>query len=214
MELIIDNEESFITDFFKNDLHNTFNFLDIGANDGFSFSNTYKLSALGWSGVCLEPTQEAFLKLKRLHGENGKIECINAGVSDVTQVVTFYQSHDWYQTNAPVGILSSMDPNHKKNFIDMNWSEIKCIVYTFEELERLYNLENKKYDFINIDVEGHDLIVLKQLNKKLRYCRLICIEKSLDDQQNQNIIKELNTNNFELIAMSVDNFIAVNKKFS
>jgi len=214
MSLYINNEESFIVDFFKNELHNVCNFLDIGANDGFSFSNTHKLSLLGWSGVCLEPTQEAFLKLKRLYCENNKIECINVGVSDVTKVTTFYQSHNWVQSNAPVGILSSMNENHKKIFIDMNWSEIKCIVYTFEELETLYNLKNKKYDFINIDVEGHDLIVLKQIGRKLKYCKLLCIEKSLDDQQNKNIINELNINNFELIATSVDNFIAINKNFS
>ena len=29
-------------------------FLDIGANDGKTFSNSYALSLLGWKGVCVD----------------------------------------------------------------------------------------------------------------------------------------------------------------
>lgn len=37
--------------------------LDIGANDGITFSNTRALVELGWSGVLVEPSRTAFLKL-------------------------------------------------------------------------------------------------------------------------------------------------------
>ncbi|MDR2406522.1 MAG: FkbM family methyltransferase [Bacteroidales bacterium] len=41
-------------------------FLDIGANDGISFSNTYRFEKFrNWTGICIEPHPEIFEKLKR-----------------------------------------------------------------------------------------------------------------------------------------------------
>ena len=38
-------------------------FLDIGANDGVLFSNTYKF-AKGGASICIEPSRSSYLKLK------------------------------------------------------------------------------------------------------------------------------------------------------
>ena len=46
-------EQQVIFDYFGPEFKGTF--LDIGANDGVTFSNTYGLSLKGWRGVCVEP---------------------------------------------------------------------------------------------------------------------------------------------------------------
>ena len=35
-------------------------FIDIGANDGVLFSNTYKFAKMGASGLCIEPSKSSF----------------------------------------------------------------------------------------------------------------------------------------------------------
>ncbi len=49
-------------------------FLDIGAHDGMTFSNTYLLEAkYGWSGICVEANPLTFLKLEKTR----KAKCLN-----------------------------------------------------------------------------------------------------------------------------------------
>lgn len=38
-------------------------FVDVGAHDGVTHSNTYALEQLGWTGVCVEPNDDVFLEL-------------------------------------------------------------------------------------------------------------------------------------------------------
>lgn len=198
---------------FNDEDHSSCRFLDIGANDGKTFSNTYALSQLGWKGTCIEPIPEAFLKLNKLYKGNIRIERINAGISETTEIVTFHQSNDWIGADAPVGILSTLNESSKNRFYGMNWTETKSIVYTFDELEELYNLKEHRYDFINVDVEGHELIVLRQIKNKLRYCKLICIEKSGDPIADSEVLNELEESGFELIQTTTDNFLARNTRF-
>ena len=45
-------------------------FLDIGAFDGKTFSNTKRLSDLGWRGVLVEPAPKPFFALIETHKGN------------------------------------------------------------------------------------------------------------------------------------------------
>lgn len=53
-------------------------FIDVGANDGITFSNTYALEQIGWTGICIEPHPDIFLKLRG----NRSCECICAAAVD------------------------------------------------------------------------------------------------------------------------------------
>jgi len=53
-------------------------FVDIGASDGFTFSNTWAYEKIGWNGLCLEPRPNMFEKLKQCrscHCEQYAILC-------------------------------------------------------------------------------------------------------------------------------------------
>jgi hypothetical protein len=47
-------------------------FIDIGAYDGITISNTYALEKIGWKGICVEPVPEIYDRLIK----NRKCECI------------------------------------------------------------------------------------------------------------------------------------------
>ena len=54
------NEQDIIMQYF---IGNRGTFLDIGANDGVTLSNTYALQQAGWGGVLVEPSEEAFNRI-------------------------------------------------------------------------------------------------------------------------------------------------------
>lgn len=169
------DEEKVIIDYFKDDDPKELTFLDIGANDGITFSNTHQLSLSGWSGVCLDPSPMAFEKLENLYRNNNNITSLNFGISDQNCDLDLNESLNWDgRDDTPLGILSCIDPNEKNRFYGMNWRVVKCQFLTFETF--LNNSSYKKFDFINIDCEGHDYTILTQIDLNSIGCRMVCIE--------------------------------------
>lgn len=168
-------EHEIIIPFFEGIDVSGLNFLDIGANDGISFSNTWDLYLLGWGGCCIEPSVKAFSILNDNYKNSEKVHLFNYGISDSEGIFTFYESGNWVdRDDTPPAILSSLYPSHKNNFYGMNWEETKSKFVTFNHF--INESPIKKFDFISIDVEGHDFIVLKQINLSEVGCKMICLE--------------------------------------
>ena len=55
-------------------------FLDIGAYDGYNYSNTMALVERGWEGIMVEPGLEAFQALLKRHGGNPKLTLVHAAI--------------------------------------------------------------------------------------------------------------------------------------
>src|SRR5271154_2832757 len=63
-------------------------FLDIGANDGVSISNTYFFEqSRGWEGICVEPIPDVYARLVN----NRKCQTINACISDKAGQEVFFR---------------------------------------------------------------------------------------------------------------------------
>jgi hypothetical protein len=63
-------------------------FVDIGAHDGISYSNTYFFEKhLEWQGICIEPLPKVFEDLTT----NRNCICINGCIADTTQQKKFLQ---------------------------------------------------------------------------------------------------------------------------
>ena len=60
-------------------------YLDIGAHDGESFSNTYYFDRLGWRGIAIEPLPHLFAKLQACR----TCICVNACISAEEGMVPF-----------------------------------------------------------------------------------------------------------------------------
>jgi FkbM family methyltransferase len=174
-------EEEIILKYFSNSDPQKMSFLDIGANDGITFSNTHKLALLGWKGICLDPSPGAFSKLSNLYKDNDRVSCFNFGISNITGQLELNESLNWVdRDDAPVGILSCIDPNEKNRFYGMNWQTVVCNFYTFDSF--LSNSSLNNFDFINIDCEGHDYIVLSQIDLVKLDCKMVCIEYTNESQ--------------------------------
>ena len=97
-------EDEFILTFFGD---HKGRFLDVGAYDGCTFSNTGQLAERGWSGVCVEPSPSAFPYLARYHDLHDVL-CLNAAVTVAAKWVPFWDANG--------DALSSVDSEHVAKF--------------------------------------------------------------------------------------------------
>lgn len=172
-------EHSYILDYFGGRVGR---FLDIGAFDGVTFSNTRPLADLGWSGVCVEPSPPAFCALMRAYEGNDKVQLVNAGVRAAGGIglTRFYSNTvDAHASD----MLSSFSEQHVQ----------KCAAYPFREIwipaigwdsmiDMVDEVDRYTHDFINIDVEGTNLEVLASMPFHLFLPQMICIEMDPADK--------------------------------
>lgn len=174
-------EESVILRYFRHQAPASLNFLDIGANDGVTFSNIRQLALNGWSGACLEPSPKAYEKLVQNFRDYLDVKTYNFGISETSGEMEFHDSGNWVDCDyTPASILGTLHESNKERFFGMNWDVIKCNFVTFEEFIQEHG--TRKFDFISIDVEGHDLVVLRQINLREVGCQLICLEHSENEE--------------------------------
>jgi len=144
-------------------------FLDIGAYDGKTFSNTLRLVELGWTGVCVEPSPSVFQALLKLHKDNPKVVLLNSAVCENSGFIDFYDSGG--------DAISTTDTAHKAKWEagwKVNYAKFTLFAISYAELFRQYGTQ---FDFINLDVEGQSANMFLRLPlQSLVKTRLICVE--------------------------------------
>lgn len=193
------NEEQVIVSFFGNKVGNL---IDIGANDGITFSNSRKLLELGWSGELIEPAEKPFNKLKELYKDNKKVKLHNIAISDLRGELTFYSSGE-HVGNGDSDLLSTLSIVDKQKW-ENSTVYLESKVQSLKWLD-FYNWQI--YDFINIDAEGYDLNILKQMDLKELGCKCLCIEHN--GHQYNDIMRELRRYNMKTLLVNNENLISV-----
>ncbi len=146
-------------------------FIDIGANDGLTGSNSKLLEDLGWSGILVEPNPELQEELRK-NRPNGKIEQV--AISDEKEVV-----FNCVQGEGNLHGLSRIDSSedfltHVKKYAGkIIQHKVEC--KTLTQLIQDSDLKNGIV-FLSVDVEGHELTVLKTLDFEVYKPSLICLE--------------------------------------
>ena len=136
-------------------------FIDIGANDGVLFSNTFKFAKKRATGLCVEPSPRSYAKLRLNHLFHPKVTCINYAISNRDGKIYFVED----------GYEETLSKVSNKN-IEAS-KEIQC--YTFNSLINKYP-NFKDIDLLSVDVEGHEYEVFSSLSKNSLKTKLIIIE--------------------------------------
>jgi FkbM family methyltransferase len=172
------NEEQIILNYFGDFIGS---FVDIGSNDGITLSNTRALAERGWKGVSVEADPEAFKRLLKNNLFKG-IYCYNWGMGEHNKVMPFWTMGN-HLNKGDTGLLSTFDPEEKKRWPGVPFNETLVQVYTWAVSVNKFRL--KKFDFINIDVEGGNLAVLKQIVswKGFADVKCICVEWNGKDKE-------------------------------
>ncbi len=166
------NEAAIVLDYFKG---RAGVFLDIGANDGVTFSNTYDLVLQGWRGVCVEPSPVAFERLKIAHSGHD-VQLCQMGIARVSCKRTFYESGTHVRNGVDFGLVSTLHDKERQRWAYNN-VEYAVIDAEFKSFVDFMELSvHKKFDFISIDAEGEDWNILRQIDLVAVGCSCVCVE--------------------------------------
>lgn len=169
-------------------------YIDVGAFDGVHLSNTYSFELSGWSGICVEPNLEMF----KLCNENRvNSYCFNCACSDGASSKAIFYSEE-------IGLLSTLENSNEKasdverryksrglDFDGFKTEEVSC--YTLNEILTKLPSEVENIDFVSIDVEGHEMSVLRGFDLSVYRPTVIVIEAN--DPSSEKEIKEYLTGN-------------------
>jgi len=168
-------------------------FLEIGANDGFKQSNTYYFERIrNWKGVLIEPIPRLFEHCKYLRKRSEVFNFICSSPDDSGTEKTIRYADLMSQVSGALGKKKSeeahIDRGLKIQKIDESFEiEVEC--RTLSEI--IDKSRFNDFDFISIDVEGHELQALKGLDLKRHAPTYLLVETW--DHEKQEILDYLDT---------------------
>ena len=177
-------------------------FLDLGAFDGKSLSNTYFFEKnLSWKGWCFEPIPKYYSLLKK----NRNSKCFNIGISDKDEKTKFL-----FIESSPMlsGVVNSFK---KEDFKELRKKYKTSIInIKTKKISKFFKENNiKNINYISLDIEGNEEKILNDIN----FCEVKIDIISVEDNDNlKKVDKILNNNDFILIKQNFFDKIFINKK--
>ena len=145
--------------------------VEVGANDGMKFSNTYHFEKKGWTCVLVEPTAELCERIRKFRSAL-LFEC---AASEVDGEAIFYVAEG-------ADLYSSLETKcTMENIIASQNVKIKNVRVNTRRLDNILEESNiRNIDFMSIDVEGHEISVLKGFSIERWQPRIVIIEDPTD----------------------------------
>jgi FkbM family methyltransferase len=165
-------------------------FIDIGANDGLTLSNTFYFAERGAAGLCFEPGRDSFSLLKRVHAKNPDVICINEAISKTDQKVVLHEG-------GYAGLLSTLHPSEKlKTAETSRFVNARPLNYWLQGYKQFSSV-----DLLSIDVEGAEMSVLESIDFRSFRAKIIIVE--IDNPESievEAIYSILDANNYRMFA--------------
>ena len=187
-------------------------YLDIGCQHPISNNNTYLLHKKGWSGINID-LDEKNVELFKLHRPKDYNIC--SCISSVNNIKDLY----FFHKGSPINTLESKTILNKKNYTIKKISTV-----TLNSV--LENIDIPHIDFMNLDVEGHEIDVLNGFNINLYKPKVICVEyldyklnklefknNNLDNVLNSKLYKYFIDHNYHFVNWNHADLIFVHSDF-
>lgn len=143
-------------------------FLEVGANDGYSQSNTYHLGAVkGWGGILIEPLPSLYRRCLKVRPE---AYCVNAAcVASDEQVTVEMVDRDLMSVT-----LGQQDKDEEDERVAQDAEVVGVPARTLSSI--IDDSPYSEIDFMSIDVEGAELQLLAGLDLDRHAPRWLVIE--------------------------------------
>lgn len=146
-------------------------FIEVGAFDGYHFSVTYGLEAVGWTGLLIEaiPERAEQCRSRRKHSRVVHAALSKRGASGT---VTFNIAEDWYG-----GMLSYLHED-RQHVSDLNAGQVarRQVTVPVTTMNELLAEHSGPIDVASIDVEGGELQVLDGFDLMKHRPRVLLLE--------------------------------------
>ena len=157
-------------------------FVEVGAHDGISFSNTYFFEKnLNWSGLCIEPNPTVYQTLIK----NRNCACEQVAIANSYTTLPFLQCNG-YMLEMYSGLMDKYDPRHIEridNEIALFGGSKEIISVNCMPLKYLF----KKYQFshidlLSMDIEGGEESAIKTIDFSSTTINIIVVENNFNGQ--------------------------------
>ena len=142
-------------------------YVDVGCNHPIFYSNTWKLYLNGWRGMVIDANEELIQEYKKVRPYDIPVQEV---ISDSEECLDYYFSNN---SNLISGVGAFADDRWGRN-ID-NCKIVKVKPKSLNDIFVKYDVPGD-FDLLSIDVEGHELNVLRSMNFSIYRPRLIIVE--------------------------------------
>lgn len=148
-------------------------FVEFGAFDGQSFSNTCGLADLGWRGIYIEPVPQWQAKCRERHEDNKNVVIVDCAVGPENGNITLNLG----------GALSTASKDFAKIYNHTEWSQHLHVgeksIQVQQKLLHDILMEHKvepKFDLLVVDIEGFEWQALQNFDIELWSPKMVIIE--------------------------------------
>jgi FkbM family methyltransferase len=159
-------------------------FVEVGAFDGESVSNTSCLADCGWNGIYIEPVLEHYIQCNNRHINNNVIVAnLSIGLEEGEQEI--YCS----------GIVSTLDKTQSETISKMDifnypsFTKSKCYQMRFDTFLKKYQVP-KNFDLLVIDVEGREEQIFASFDLEEWMPKMLIVELVDEHLEFQNKFRE------------------------
>jgi FkbM family methyltransferase len=152
-------------------------FVDVGAYDGITYSNTYGLAKAGWSGIVIEPVLKYFLACEDNYKEFKEVKLLRFAVGSKMSLNGIIHTGDHAVSTISEDFKSRIENTYYGK--NLYTSKEHCYIDTLNSiLDALYgHLDSRKpFDVLSIDVEGYELEVIKGFTVDVWKPKMVIIE--------------------------------------
>ena len=193
-------------DFFKKKTKGIY--IDVGCHHPFLNNNTYRLYKRGWRGINIDLDFNSIDMFNFFRQSDLNVQ---SAISDTEEEKDFFFFHN----RSAINTLSKSSGNKAKEIKKIN-------TITLNSLIENSKFKDNKIDFLSIDVEGHELNVLKGFDIKKYKPNLIILEfidpninefyhQKIENITNSLLYKYMDNNDYKLINWIHDDLVFVPK---
>jgi FkbM family methyltransferase len=176
-------------------------YVDVGAFHPKKFSNTYLFYRRGWTGINIDATPESMAEFRRVRPRDTNIE---TAISDQEAEVTFNK----YSNPLYNGIGRPLQDGEIPGLRHLGTQPVRSL--RLQHVFESYLPVSQPIDFLSVDVEGHEMNVLRSNDWARFRPTYICVEEcgaSLADAPDSEVVQFLNEREYELFAKTFQTLI-------
>lgn len=156
-------------------------FVEVGAFDGYHWSNTLPLIQQGWAGLMFEPYPEFYEMCRDRYRDNPLITVEQCAIADKCETVKLFPGGS--MTTIEEGLIEiwNRDATLRTQGLSVD-KFIMCEAHTLDCRFKAHNWPNE-FELLSIDAEGADDRVLMGLDLMTYRPKMIIIELAIDTQE-------------------------------
>ena len=160
-------------------------FVEIGAYDGVSLSNSLFFEEQGWRGMLIEPHPKYFPKILENRPNPNTIK-VNVAVGDKDEFTKFLSvSCPTEHTGMLSGIDKAYDLRHKARIqreVQMYGGQVDEAIVQVRKTQNLFDEHDITHiDYLSLDVEGSEKQVLSGIDFNKTFIHVLTVEDNYND---------------------------------